>query len=552
MIVWNDTAYADALVLVGGQGDPLDLASTNERLYNRMFPGFNNAVRYIRVYSALCWMAKQAHAHLDRAGPLTKRQMAEVVDLAMQKMELALMWANGLNAELAGKTRPFPTGNAPQRLTINQWSIQARLMSPVQYKPSITNGLGFLAEQTWEVTDDFGEGLADAFEALLLHPGGHRWLRDVTCHDARKSDIARAALALSVLGAPSGAEQQAFMKSFFPVRQPRVNAEDQSVRMRQRWSSLHLVLITLDKLQEERARCDNQAIRSTMASGVTPSSSSVISPGLEPTQALWAVLQIRLLQRLALESVLAFVIDWVSSRDRTGQRPADCAEALGIVAQEAFSKKGVMKNGDLHRQVRAAQGSSRTLSISATAGRQGRADIYRLMGQLRSYKRGSSSDSNWLRLALTSLAVCAVEADNFQQFEHHSWMLNQMDRDRNSLKALLVSFTRDPNMPLSRWTQDIVMHWVFAQYSSVATQRAVLPGGKLRFDFIEGEFGLELGPPRASRFRATWQADKLETAMILLAQCGLVDGDAGGWKLTRNGRQRVRQYAANATKEALV
>ena len=35
--------------------DPLGLAPVNERLYGSVFPGINNVVRYIRVYSLLSW-----------------------------------------------------------------------------------------------------------------------------------------------------------------------------------------------------------------------------------------------------------------------------------------------------------------------------------------------------------------------------------------------------------------------------------------------------------------------------------------------------------------
>lgn len=38
--------YADRLHLDRGEADPLDLASANERLYNSVFPGYNNAVRF--------------------------------------------------------------------------------------------------------------------------------------------------------------------------------------------------------------------------------------------------------------------------------------------------------------------------------------------------------------------------------------------------------------------------------------------------------------------------------------------------------------------------
>lgn len=78
----------------------------------------------------------------------------------------------------------------------------------------------------------------------------------------------------------------------------------------------------------------------------------------------------------------------------------------------------------------------------------------------------------------------------------------------------------------------------------MASHRAVLQNGKLRFDFSEGEFGLELGPPRNAPFQPVWQGDKLYTALVLLQQCGLVESVDERWSLTVAGKQRVRDYAS--------
>ncbi len=215
MINWNSTGYADPLELARGQGDPLDLASTNERLYNTVFFGFNNVVRYIRVYSAMCWMAREVESHLSKAPDLTKAKASQLRQQAMEKIELAVLWASGSKAELSGKTRSFAEGGQSQRLTMNQWGMAARLLSAQQYLPSLTNGFKFV--KVGLVCSDRGQKLADAFEARFSSRQAHMWLRDVTCLEATPQQIERARAVLSVLEPPTSGEQEAFAASFFPI-----------------------------------------------------------------------------------------------------------------------------------------------------------------------------------------------------------------------------------------------------------------------------------------------------------------------------------------------
>ena len=39
--------------------DPLGTAAVIEALYRSIYPGINNAVEFVRVYSAICWMVRQ-------------------------------------------------------------------------------------------------------------------------------------------------------------------------------------------------------------------------------------------------------------------------------------------------------------------------------------------------------------------------------------------------------------------------------------------------------------------------------------------------------------
>lgn len=540
MIDWNNTRYADPLELSRGQGDPLDLASTNEQLYNAVFPGVNNVVRYIGVYSAFCWMSRQVDEHVKESEGQTTSTAEELQLLALEKIELAMLWASGSQAELSGKTRPFPH-EGRQQLTMDQWDMGARLMSAPQYLPSLTNGLKFM-DSAWHCTDR-GRLLAQAFEEKLGAPQAHRWLRDVTCLEATVPQIERVRPVLSVLETPTPAERSAFIASFFPEN-PMMTGEIVDPRDRQRWCGLHLTLHAIEQLARGAGPVDEQAVREAMTSGVTPSALVVIRPGLETCQALWSVLQVRLLQRMAMETLLAFVIGWVQVHDRSGLRAAHCAGDIGMVAARSFAKVGLVTVADVRAVLARSQGDHPTLLLaSITSGGDAR-DVFFYLRELQKLKVASwhEGQGDWLRLAVMGLVLCAVETENLLQQPWHAKALGSIASEKMALTRLLASLDRSDERLLSDWIQELVLGDVFSRYGEVASQRAVLPNGRLRFDFSEGEFGLELGPPRNRPFRATWQTDKLHTILILLEQCGLVRSTMNEWRLTAQGSRRVAAY----------
>ncbi|HUO44891.1 MAG TPA: hypothetical protein VMT94_08295 [Burkholderiales bacterium] len=125
------------------------LAPVNERLYGSVFPGINNVVRYIRIYSLLCWATWRFEDYLHKnASSLTTSEVTDLFKGMQEKVELLVTWANiGRNGVrgLVGTRRNFPNNNKQVALRFDAFgSNEAAYMSAVQYRPSITNGLGFL------------------------------------------------------------------------------------------------------------------------------------------------------------------------------------------------------------------------------------------------------------------------------------------------------------------------------------------------------------------------------------------------------------------------
>ncbi|MCT6632016.1 hypothetical protein, partial [Staphylococcus aureus] len=80
-----------------------------------------------------CWTAQQLARYPGDELGLRRKETRLLQQQAMDKMELALLWASGESAALAGKTRRFPTGNEVQKLKMDEWEMGSRLMSAQQY-----------------------------------------------------------------------------------------------------------------------------------------------------------------------------------------------------------------------------------------------------------------------------------------------------------------------------------------------------------------------------------------------------------------------------------
>ena len=79
-----------------------------------------------------------------------------------------------------------------------------------------------------------------------------------------------------------------------------------------------LALRTMAALEEEEADTTVEAIRHAMAAGCTPGGAPIDDSGLERTRLQWAVLQVRALQRLAMETLLALAERHILLAEQTG------------------------------------------------------------------------------------------------------------------------------------------------------------------------------------------------------------------------------------------
>jgi len=543
MTDFGTAGYPDLIELDKRLGDPLGFAAGTERLYNTIYPGYNNVVRHLRVYSSLCWMARTVGESLKSDPPASEAEANERQRCALEKIQMIFLWSNegevkGL--QIAGASRKFPVTNELVRLQFDELGGSADLMANVNYGPSITNGLGFLNRE--RLCTPAGEALATAFEENLPTDARLGWLRDVNILEARRSQIERIKGALN-LHAPEKAEQAAFLAAFFPRKQASLSGG----RAKNRWSGIHLTLASIAASSSSRAT--EADIRGTMARGVSPSGALVVKPGLEEIQSVWAILQLQQLQRLAAETLFGAVLLWIQGNQGAGID--DCANAMRESAEREYQKRGITLSSDLETFLKGFQGSEGSFYQAAARDPGTPADVLEHLNVV-----GRASSLQWtegscraVAEAVTALTFVAMETLNLKRSDKHHNLLKELSAERGSLLSMAGSQQRLRVEPVGQWIDHLVIDWTFARHFEVATSRSAAPNGQLRFAFTTGENGLEMCGPRAAPFQPNFSTDKLRHTLLLCIQCGLVHsadvGDHTIYALTAAGRSRINSYEAD-------
>lgn len=545
MTEFGTAGYPDLVELDKRLGDPLGFAAGTERLYNTIYPGYNNVVRHLRVYSSLCWMARTVGESLKSDPPGSEAEANERQSRALEKMQIIFLWANegqvgGL--QVAGASRDFPVTNELVPLRFENWDSSANLLANAAYGPSITNGLGFLNRE--RLCTPAGETLAAAFEKSLPTDVQLGWLRDVNVLEARRSQIEQIHNALD-LHTPRKAEKDAFLAAFFPRNQASLT----NVRAKNRWSGIHLTLASIAASPSNSAT--ETEIRGTMARGISLSGALVVKPGLEEMQSVWAVLQLQQLQRLAAETLFGSVLLWIERNQLTGAGIVECVNAMCESAEKEYQKHGITLSADLETYLRGFQGSKRSFYEAASRVPGTPADVLehlKVVGRADSLQ-WTQGGCRAVAEAVTALTFVAMETLNLTRSDKHRELLNELSAERGSLLSMARCQQRLRAEPVRKWIAHLVIDWTFARYFEVVTSRSEGTNGKLRFAFTTGENGLEMCGPHAEPFEPNFSTDKLRHTLLLCIQCGLVQsGGAGGqttYSLTAAGRSRVDSYEAD-------
>lgn len=553
----DEPTYAEAVQRSMVGDDPLGLAPTNERLYNSAFPGFNNYVRHIRVYSAICWMTKQVSLSLETGAAATTQDARRLFEAGIEKVELALLWANRRAQGVAGSRREFPIHNRPIEFTFGNFGASmATLFAAVTYKPSLTNGLRFLEARTGNTYGclPFGEALADAFDESARELPGYRWLKAPDKLMGTRTQVEGLAPTLDV-EKPSPAEQAAFLDSFFPAELD----DDARNDDRARWLTLTLMLRSIDavckvkKAAGEEASASSDEIRACMARGITSEGSSVLDEDLERVQAWWAVLQVRQLQRLCLETLYCVVERWIALRETDGQGRAlaECIRQLSVAGLRYVNDDLDDSVGQLEGLFVELQGDHASLYEAAAyaATEDGNdEDVFMHIARLKektTLNFDDEGDCEAVSNAYIGLVFCAVETANLAKNPDALQAL-RADGDTCSMLRLVDLVKRFSAASVEEFIGHVIKEWVVLRHFEVVASRSIALDGKNRFRFVMGDNGLERFDKGAKLPVPAMSADKLDHALLLSKQAGLLSGYFG-YQLTPAGRWRLRLFARSRT-----
>lgn len=542
--------YAEAVQRSVVGDDPLGLATTNERLYNSALPGFNNYVRHIRVYSAICWMTKQVSLGLEKGAAATTPDAERLFRGAIEKIELAILWANPKAQGIAGSRREFPTHDQPVKFAFDTFGAsEATLFAAVTYKPSLTNGLRFLEARTGNTYGclPFGEALADAFDAMASKLPGYRWLKAPDKLVGRRTQVAGLVPALDVKE-PSSAEQAAFLESFFPLELD----DDARSDDRARWLTLKLMVRSIDavcktrKAAGEEASASSHEIRACMARGITSKGISVVDANLARVQAWWAVLQVRQLQRLCLETLYCVVERWIKLRETDGQSQAlaECIRQISVAGLNYLDDDLEDSVGQLESLYIEIQGDHTSLYAASAYGaaeNENDDDVFTHIARLKdngTLDFNDDGDCKAIANAYFGLVFCAVETVNLTKNQDALQALRS-DSDACSLLRLVDLVNRFRAVSAKEFIGHVVKHWVVLRHFEVVASRSIAFDGKNRFRFIMGDNGLERFDRGAPLPVPAMSADKLDHALLLCKQAGLLSGHFR-YQLTVPGRLRLR------------
>lgn len=541
--------------------DPLGTAPSVEALYRSIFPGINNAVEYIRVYSAICWMVRQIDIAAKKA---QNPDIAAMSAAGLEKIQLLLTWYN-ITQEvggLAGADRTWPQDNS--RVTLNFESIPgtqtakrlavdpeyevrdggAHFLTAPQYRPSLVRGMRFLEEVpalpgTYRLSAA-GEALADGYEEAIEHHERRDWLASVTQVTVRRDDVLQLGEMLD-LREPSEGEIAAFVSQFYPEDGEGVTG----AQWENRWAGLTLALRAMEAEQTHAREAGWRGVpldtvRFTMARGYSLTGTPLNLDEIEEVQGWWANLQLRQYLRLAMETLGRSVQFWIHDAV-VNEQPrdiVDCAQGLGASLEATLREERQDSSvGALAEQLLVLKGEYRTFFEASPYVKELRLeDMLTRLQAVCNFRPHTEEARFALREVYVALVYCAVEAENLLT---NPYVEQQFANDRVPLTALRDVLAKYRYEAPAAFLAHIVQFYVILLHFAVVQERT--NDGRNRFFFVLGDNGLERVTTKGDVGGVGLMQDRLYHAMLLLTQCGLVQRfDDNTYGLTAAGRKRLR------------
>ncbi|MCS6507273.1 hypothetical protein NX907_16850 [Burkholderia thailandensis] len=545
--------------------DPLGTNAVVESLYRSVFPGINNVVAFIRVYSAICWMARQ----IDETARRKRDPDIEALSRdGLEKIQLLLGWYNVRQniRGLAGGGRLYPEGRTKVKLSMKvivgaqdqkamdrdpdyEPSSGANFLQAVQYGPSIINGMPCLKVTGIRgayLLTEAGEKLADAYEkAIAKHPR-RDWLADIGKQHISDEEVAEMGGMLDLLK-PSAGEIDAFIEQYYPEFPDGLTL---GPNWEYRHQGLTLALRAIYAEQKTRMYKDGvpeNVIRFAMARGRTHDGSYELAlDDCAQAQSWWASLQLRQYLRIAQGVLLRLCESWVHRAVMTNKprEILDCARGLGEKLLTLLPENTRHDVASLVKMMEDWRGNEPTL-YAAGPQLEYSQRIESLLDYLlsvRYFVHNSDEEGEALRSAYIALLYCASEAKNFRTDPYFDQALENEQLTLGKLTDVMLAHMHDS--PAVFMTH-IVQHYVLLQHFGVVQERAARDG-RSRYVLLKGDQGLERMGNGEDFVGFDLLADRLRHALLLAAQCNLLvqNEEAGTFSLTPEGLRRLQTAAA--------
>jgi hypothetical protein len=314
--------------------DFLGLRQANLDMMAELIPGTNNVTSYIRPFSLLSWIFWKFYGLCEQAEK--DRPDSNDIRAFRERIEILFTWGARLEDTpgIPGKQAEPPSGTGAVPLTFEAWGrVQSStsLIAALWYGPAskTVTGLGFLepvAGGMYRATDK-GAALARALDGVLQSEGAlYARLLDTLAPVKATQDDARALWSLWGAQSPTDAERQTFRGAVFDAEK----IGDYLTLLGRRSGTIALARLHLSHCTE--AVTADEVRRGMFYSGRLGGNPYEVPAELQPALSGWIILQVRQLQRLALESLLS----WCEARVIAGLR--DTAD-LTREAEKLFRKQ---------------------------------------------------------------------------------------------------------------------------------------------------------------------------------------------------------------------
>jgi hypothetical protein len=492
--------------------DFLGLRQANLDMMAELIPGTNNVTSYIRPFSLLSWIFWKFYGLCEQAGK--DRPDSEDIRVFRERIEVLFAWGARLEDTpgIPGKQAEPPPGTGSVPLTFEAWGrVQSStsLIAALWYGPAskTTTGLGLLepvAGGIYRATEK-GVRLSQALDSVLRskHDLYARLLDTLAPVTATESD-ARLLWNLWGAQAPTVAERQTFREAVFDANE----VGNYSSLLGRRSGTIALARLYLSQRATVVTADD---VRRGMFFSAPPAGNSYeVPPELQPARIGWIILQVRQLQRLALESLLS----WCEERVIGGLRDTTdlMRQAEKVFRAQPF---GIDPEDTLAAII---QKLDERISSVETFVSLGRSDAlfspFALMDDIQAaFKK---KDERYAAVGLYSLLLCASFAGTCGNEDQRA--IKAGGASRLSLFHLRKRLIALGDVSLRQAIQCILESMVLSQHFATAVNRFDGQNQRLRLSIEEGGLFSLAGKP----WVPTVTEDRLPTILTLAGDCGLV------------------------------